>query len=102
MMARLRTLARYSCVGGDLRDRSSATVPGTGAGPAYKEAVLQRIWCVARNTVIDAVAAIEDASDQPGHIVCSPSSWADLSKFKQADDSNVSLVGAGTTARSRK
>ena len=30
------------------------------------------------------------------HIVCSPQSWADLSKSKQATDSNMSLVGAGT------
>ena len=53
------------------------------------------------DAVIDAVAAIEDASGQATHIVGSPQSWADLSKFKQADNSNVSLVGAGTTAPSR-
>ena len=53
------------------------------------------------DAVIDAVAAIEDASGQATHIVGSPQSWADLSKFKQADNSNVSLAGAGTTARSR-
>ena len=53
------------------------------------------------DAVIDAVAAIEDASGQATHIVGSPQSWADLSKVKQADNSNVSLVGAGTTAPSR-
>ena len=52
------------------------------------------------DAVIDAVAAIEDASGQATHIVGSPQSWADLSKVKQADNSNVSLVGAGTTAPS--
>ena len=51
--------------------------------------------------MIDAVATIEDASGSATHIVCSPSSWADLSKFKQATDSNMSLVGAGTTAPTR-
>ena len=53
------------------------------------------------DAVIDAIATIEDASGTATHIVCSPSSWADLSKFKQATDSNVSLVGAGTTAPTR-
>ena len=38
------------------------------------------------DAVIDAVAAIEDASGQATHIVGSPQSWADLSKFKQADN----------------
>jgi hypothetical protein len=33
--------------------------------------------------------------------VCLPQSWGDLSKFKQFTDSNVSLVGAGTTAATR-
>ena len=51
--------------------------------------------------MIDAVATIEDASGSATHVVCSPSSWADLSKFKQATDSNMSLVGAGTTAPTR-
>jgi HK97 family phage major capsid protein len=53
------------------------------------------------DAVIDAVAAIEDASGQATHIVGSPQSWADLSKFKQANNSNVSLVSAGTTAPTR-
>jgi hypothetical protein len=35
------------------------------------------------------------------HIIASPSGWADLSKFKQATDSNMSLVSAGTTAPTR-
>ena len=51
--------------------------------------------------MIDAVATIEDASGSATHIVCSPSSWADLSKFTQATDSNMSLVSAGTTAPTR-
>lgn len=33
--------------------------------------------------------------------MCSPQSWADLSKFKQADNSNLSLVGAGSSAPTR-
>ena len=33
--------------------------------------------------------------------MCSPQSWADLSKFKQADNSNMTLVGAGNSAPNR-
>ena len=53
------------------------------------------------DALVDAIATIEDASGSATHIVCSPSSWADLSKFKQATDSNMSVVGAGTTAPTR-
>lgn len=49
------------------------------------------------DAVIDAVAAIEALpAGQVTNIVASPDSWAALSKLKQADTSNMSLIGAGT------
>lgn len=49
------------------------------------------------DAVIDAVAAIEALpGGQVTNIVASPDSWAELSKLKQADTSNMSLIGAGT------
>ena len=51
--------------------------------------------------MIDAVATIEDASGSATHNRLLAVLWADLSKFKQATDSNMSLVGAGTTAPTR-
>ena len=50
------------------------------------------------DALIDAIAAIEDASGSATHILANPQAWAELVKLKTATDSNVSLVGAGVEA----
>ncbi|EUA31998.1 MULTISPECIES: phage major capsid protein [Mycobacterium] len=52
--------------------------------------------------LIDAIALIEDDGGVATHILASPTAWADLQRLKTAEDSNVSLVGAGTTSATRQ
>jgi hypothetical protein len=50
------------------------------------------------DAVIIAVATIEDASGSATHILCSPSSWADLSKFKLSTSVCVPIATTTPTA----
>lgn len=50
------------------------------------------------DAVVDAIADIEDAGGSATHIIASPGAWAEVSKFKDGDTSNRSLIGAGTDA----
>lgn len=51
--------------------------------------------------VIDAAATIEDSGGTVTHLIMSPSAWAYVAKLKTADDSNQSLIGAGTADAER-
>lgn len=46
--------------------------------------------------LIDLVAEVQANGAQPSHIVLDPLGWAAVRRLKTANDSNVSLVGAGT------
>jgi HK97 family phage major capsid protein len=47
--------------------------------------------------LIDLQAQLQSNGGTPTHIVVDPLGWAELRKLKTADDSNESLIGAGTT-----
>lgn len=48
------------------------------------------------DALVDLVAEIQTNGGQPSHILLSPDAWAALRKLKFADNSNQSLLGAGT------
>lgn len=48
------------------------------------------------DNLIELVATLEANGAQPSHIVLDPKAWSAIRKFKTADGSNESLVGAGT------
>lgn len=47
--------------------------------------------------LVDLIAVLQANGGNPTHIVVDPAGWAALRKLKTATDSNVSLLGAGTT-----
>jgi HK97 family phage major capsid protein len=51
---------------------------------------------------IDAIATIESAGGTATNILANPAAWAVIAKFKTADDSNTSLIGAGTETAQRR
>lgn len=53
------------------------------------------------DTLVDAIAGIEEADGEATHIITSPSAWAALSKLKTAVDSNETLLGSGTQSTER-
>jgi len=50
------------------------------------------------DALVDGLAILAESYATPTHFVVAPSTWAEIQKLKAADDSNVSLIGAGTTA----
>lgn len=54
------------------------------------------------DTLIDAVAGIEDDGGTATHIIAAPSAWATMSKLKKGTGSEESLLGAGTADTERK
>lgn len=54
------------------------------------------------DALVDAVASIESADGQVTHMVASPTSWATLSKLREATGSNKALLGAGVEAGVRQ
>jgi HK97 family phage major capsid protein len=52
--------------------------------------------------LISAIAAIEIAGGVATNILAHPNAWAALSKMKAEDNSNVSLIGAGTEVAQRR
>lgn len=54
------------------------------------------------DTLIDAVAGIEDDGGSATHIIAAPSAWATMSKLKKGTGSEESLLGAGTADTERK
>lgn len=50
----------------------------------------------------DAVAVIETAGGSANFVLAHPLAWAQITKLKAADNSNVSLVGAGVDAAQRQ
>jgi len=46
--------------------------------------------------IVDLIAEIQINGGTPTHIVIAPDTWAELRKLKFANDSNQSLLGAGT------
>jgi len=50
------------------------------------------------DALVDGLAILAENYAAPTHFVLAPSTWAEIQKLKAADDSNVSLIGAGTTA----
>ncbi|OKH86038.1 hypothetical protein EB75_09625 [Mycobacterium sp. ST-F2] len=53
------------------------------------------------DTLIDAIADIETAGGTATNIIAAPDAWASLSKLKDEDTSNRSLIGAGTESATR-
>lgn len=51
--------------------------------------------------LVDLGAQLEDAGARLSHFVVAPTTWAALRKMKTSDDSNVNLLGAGTTDAER-
>lgn len=54
------------------------------------------------DTLIDAVAGIEDDGGTATHIIVAPGAWATMSKLKKSAESEESLLGAGTADTERK
>lgn len=54
------------------------------------------------DTLIDAVAGIEDDGGTATHIIVAPGAWATMSKLKKGTGSEESLLGAGTADTERK
>jgi HK97 family phage major capsid protein len=48
------------------------------------------------DALADALAGIEAANGEATNVVCAPDAWGRLRKFKTRDNSNESLLGAGT------
>lgn len=53
------------------------------------------------DTLIDAMATIEANGSNPSHIVLAPDTWATIRKLKTGDNSQQSLLGAGTSDATR-
>jgi HK97 family phage major capsid protein len=53
------------------------------------------------DAVVDGIAAVEADGGQVDLIIASPQSWAAVSKLKQAEDSNMSLLGPAGVAAER-
>lgn len=51
--------------------------------------------------LVDLGATLEGAGAMLSHFVLAPTTWAELRKMKTSDDSNVNLLGAGTTDAQR-
>ena len=51
--------------------------------------------------LVDLGATLEGAGAMLSHFVLAPDAWATLRKMKTSDDSNVNLLGAGTTDAQR-
>lgn len=54
------------------------------------------------DALIDLVATLEANGAEPSHIICSPTAWASLRKFKTGTDYASSLLGAGTSNTERR
>ncbi|MBF6101442.1 phage major capsid protein [Nocardia cyriacigeorgica] len=81
-----------------------AQVPPTAPAVAPVAGLTQTAGIVDGGTVagdldalVDAIAALGMNEAHPSHIILAPDSWAELRKLKAATDSNVSLLGAGTS-----
>lgn len=53
------------------------------------------------DTLVDLVAQLEANGAKPTHVLVDPLGWAKLRKIRTATDSNVSLLGAGTSDAER-
>lgn len=53
------------------------------------------------DALIDAMATIEANGSNPSHIVLAPDTWATLRKLKTGDNSQQTLLGAGTSDAAR-
>ena len=53
------------------------------------------------DALVDAIAGIEAAGGTATNIVAAPDAWATVSKFKDEQTSNRSLIGAGTDSATR-
>ena len=68
-------------------------IPGTVDGGAVANDL---------DAIADALTTIEENGGNASHIVASPSAWNALRKLKVSTDSNVALLGAGTTDAERR